>query len=86
MNRPIKLKGQYSYLRLAERLFEYMEIPEEKKMSLVAYKLTEGILLGWNKQISRIWQRKARVRSWTKMKCLLKTRFLPPDYEPLFQH
>ena len=30
-----------------ERFFDYMEIPEDKKVKLVAYKLIEGASIWW---------------------------------------
>jgi hypothetical protein len=49
----INIKNFLDWRNENERFFEYMEIPEEKKMGLVAYKLTEGTLLGWNKHRSQ---------------------------------
>jgi hypothetical protein len=40
------IKKFLDWLNEIERFFEYMEIPGEKKMGLVAYKLTEGTLVG----------------------------------------
>ncbi|KAM0969837.1 hypothetical protein ACFX2F_018150 [Malus domestica] len=64
-----------------------MEIPEEKKVKLVTYKLKSGPFALWEQlQISQTRQRKTHMHSWMKMKPLLKARFLPPDYEQvLFQ-
>jgi hypothetical protein len=42
----IHIKNFLDWLNEIERFFEYMEIPGEKKMGLVAYKLTEGTLVG----------------------------------------
>lgn len=49
----IHIKNFLDWPNEIERFFEYMEIPEENKMGLVAYKLTEGTLLGWNKHRSQ---------------------------------
>lgn len=42
----IHIKNFLDWLNEIERFFEYMEIPGEKKKGLVAYKLTEGTLVG----------------------------------------
>jgi hypothetical protein len=70
-----------------ERFFEYMSIPEERKVKLVAYKFKGGASAWWERlQLSRAREGKRPVTSWLKMKRLLNARFLPPDFEQrLFQ-
>jgi hypothetical protein len=70
-----------------ERFFEYMNITEEKKVKLVAYKFKGGASAWWERlQLSQSKEGKRPMTSWFKMKRLLNARFLPPDFEQrLFQ-
>ena len=65
-----------------ERFFDYTKIPKEKQAKLVAYKL-KGVASAWWEQVQQTRNRSAKspVRTWVKMKKLLKNRFLPPDFE-----
>ena len=68
-----------------ERFFDYTEVQEEKKVKLVAYKLTEGASAWWEQtRLNRTRQGKIPVRFWLKMKQMLRARFLPPEYEQTF--
>jgi hypothetical protein len=63
-----------------ENLLEYMCIPEDRKMKLVALKLKGGASAWWERlKLSRFREGKLHVTSWRKMKRLLNARFLPPD-------
>lgn len=70
-----------------ERFFEYMSIPEERKVKLVAYKLKGGASAWWERlQHSQTREGKGPVTSWLKTKRLLNAQFLPPYFEQhLFQ-
>ncbi|KAG6764347.1 hypothetical protein POTOM_031813 [Populus tomentosa] len=72
---------------LVERFFDYMEIPEDKKVKLVAYRLMGGASAWWELlQLTWMRQRKGMVQTWAKMRRLLRAKYLPPDYEQiLFQ-
>jgi hypothetical protein len=65
-----------------EQFFDYMNIPQERKVKLVG-----GTSAWWEQlQLSRGRKGKRLVTSWFKMKRLLNARFLPPDFEQrLFQ-
>ncbi|KAA0054761.1 uncharacterized protein E6C27_scaffold437G00390 [Cucumis melo var. makuwa] len=70
------------WLKNTEILFNYMNTPEVKKVHLVALKLKAGASAWWDQlEVSRQRCGKQPIRSWEKMKKLLKVRFLPPNYE-----
>lgn len=67
--------------------FEYMNIPEEKWVKLVAYKFKGGASTWWEQLIgNKRREGKPQVQSWPKMRKLLRSRFLHSDYSRiLFQ-
>ena len=69
------------WLHTVERVFEYKDIPDDKKVKLVAIRLRKYASLWWtNLNAKRLRERKSRIRTWEKMKTKLKARFLPPTY------
>jgi hypothetical protein len=83
-NGQLQIEGFLDWLVLVERFFDYMDIPEDKKVKLVAYRLLGGASAWWEQlQSTRLRQRKGMVQTWTKMKRLLRSRYLPPDYEQI---
>ena len=52
-----------------DKFFDYMEVPEEKRVKLVACRLKGGASAWWERlQNKRICERKQLVRTWFKMK------------------
>ena len=69
------------WLHTVERIFEYKDIPEDKKVKLIALRLRKYGSLWWtNLCAKRVRERKSNIRTWEKMKSKLKARFLPPTY------
>ena len=46
-NDQLQIKGFLNWLAIMERFFDYMEIIEDKKMKLVAYRLMGGAFAWW---------------------------------------
>ena len=69
------------WLQAVERVFEFKETPEDKKVKLVVLKLKKYASLWWTNLLAkRVRQGKETIRTWDKMKSKLKARFLPPTY------
>jgi len=69
------------WLYMVERVFEYKDVSEDKKVKLVALRLCKYASLWWtNLCAKRVRERKSKIRTWDKMKSKLKARFLPPTY------
>jgi len=69
------------WLQTVERIFDYKEIPEDKKVKIVALKLRKYASLWWTNLVTKsVRQGKGKIRTWEKMKTKLKARFLPPNY------
>lgn len=70
------------WVKSSENFFNYMDIPDRKKVHLVVLKLRAGAS-AWCNQLEINRQRcgKKLIHSWEKMKKLLKARFLPLNYE-----
>jgi len=64
-----------------ERIFEFKEIPEDKKVKIVALRLRKYASLWWtNLNAKRTKERKSKIVTWDKMKEKMKARFLPSTY------
>ncbi|KAL9993547.1 putative transcription factor interactor and regulator CCHC(Zn) family [Helianthus debilis subsp. tardiflorus] len=69
------------WLRTVERVFDYKHTVEEKKVKFVALKLRKYASTWWANVCSqREKMGKSKVRSWQKMKKLLKAKFMPVYY------
>ena len=68
-------------MHTVERVFEYKDVQEDKKVKLVALRLPKYASL-WSTNLcaKRVRERKSKIRTQEKMKSKLKARFLPPTY------
>ena len=65
-------------MQTVERIFEFKEILEDKKVKLVALKLRKYASLWWTNLLAkRVRQGKGMIHTWEKMKAKLKAHFLP---------
>ena len=69
------------WLNTIERVFNLKEVPDDKKVKLVAVKLM-GRASAWWEQLKMKRERrgKEKIRSWEKMKKKLRENFLPFNY------
>ncbi|GJR55869.1 putative reverse transcriptase domain-containing protein [Tanacetum coccineum] len=72
------------WLVTVEEVFEFKEVPENKRVSLIATKL-RGRASAWWQQLKLTRERvgKPRVTSWRKIKKLLRENFIPHNYQRL---
>ncbi|VFQ63926.1 unnamed protein product [Cuscuta campestris] len=69
------------WLETVERVFDFKDVSEEKKVKLVALKFRKYASTWWtNVTIRSRRENKSPVTSWTKMRTLLKKKFLPENY------
>ncbi|GJU23734.1 putative nucleotidyltransferase, ribonuclease H [Tanacetum coccineum] len=77
-------EGFIDRLVAVEEVFEFKEVPENKRVSLIATKL-RGRASAWWQQLKLTRERvgKPRVTSWWKIKKLLMENFIPHNYQRL---
>ncbi|VFQ85558.1 unnamed protein product [Cuscuta campestris] len=69
------------WLETVERVFDFKEVSDEKKVKLVALKFRKYASTWWsNIKTKRSRDEKPPVDTWQKMKTLLKKKFLPTEY------
>jgi len=69
------------WLQTFERIFEYKDIPEDRKVKLGALRLRKYASLWWtNLNATRTRERKSKINTWDKMKSKMKARFLLSTY------
>ncbi|XP_028556926.1 uncharacterized protein LOC110109044 [Dendrobium catenatum] len=87
----LHIEDYLDWEKAVENFFEYMEVDPERQVKYVACRLKGGASAWWA-QILQMRQRegKGRVRTWGRMKQLLRAQFLPTDYEQIlyirYQH
>jgi len=68
-------------MQTVERVFEYKDVPDDKKVKLVALRLRKYASLWWtNLWAKRVRNRKSKIQTWEKMKAKLESQFLPSTY------
>nr|GFC76679.1 reverse transcriptase domain-containing protein [Tanacetum cinerariifolium] len=74
-------EGFIDWLVIVEEVFEFKEVPEKKRVPLIATKL-RGRASAWWQQLKLTRERvgKSRVTDWVKMKKLLRENFIPHNY------
>ncbi|VFQ98699.1 unnamed protein product [Cuscuta campestris] len=69
------------WLEMVERVFDFKEVSDEKKVKIVALKFRKYASTWWtNTCTKRRRNGKKLVSTWTKMRSLLKKKFLPAEY------
>ena len=80
-SRNLDIKSFMDWIYEVDKFFDMTYFLMEKQVKFVAYKLRGGAATWCDQlQISRIRQGKQPVMIWRRMKQLLQSRFLPPDY------
>lgn len=80
----LDLEPFLDWIKNVESFFEYMSTPESKKVKLVSFKLKSGASAWWDQmQTNRRLIGKQSIKSWPRMRKMMKERFLPADYEQI---
>ncbi|CAL9070970.1 unnamed protein product, partial [Musa textilis] len=70
------------WLLAIERVFDFKSYSDEKRCKVAVLKLTKYASLWWeNLKRQRAREKKSRIKSWDKLKKLMKKRFLPDTYK-----
>ncbi|PKU62072.1 RNA-directed DNA polymerase [Dendrobium catenatum] len=83
----LHIEDYLDWERSVETFFEYMDIAPDKQVKYVACRLKGGASAWWL-QLLQARRREDRgiVRSWSRMKQLLRSQYLPTDYEQILYH
>ncbi|GJY79710.1 reverse transcriptase domain-containing protein [Tanacetum coccineum] len=78
----LSLEGFIDWLVVVEEVFEFKEVPENKRVSLIATKL-HGRASAWWQQLKLTRERvgKPRITSWQKIKKCMRANFIPHNYQ-----
>ncbi|KAL4582173.1 hypothetical protein LXL04_006715 [Taraxacum kok-saghyz] len=81
-NGSMNIEDFLDWMSELENFFQFYEIPMDKRVTLVAYKLKGGAQAWWkNLQVTRERQGKVPISSWERMERELQKRFLPPNHD-----
>nr|GFB12622.1 reverse transcriptase domain-containing protein [Tanacetum cinerariifolium] len=77
-------EGFIDWLAVVEEVFEFKEVPKNKRVSLIATKL-RGRASAWWQQMKLTKERvgKSKITSWQKMKKCTRANFIPHNYQRL---
>ena len=69
------------WLNQVERIFDFHEVPDSKKVKLIFIKLKGRASAWWEQlQVQRVRRGKRKIQDWCKMKQKLRNQFLPFNY------
>ena len=79
---PRGLTLEQAHNHAIERVFDFKSYSDEKRCKVAVLKLTKYASLWWeNLKHRRAREGKSRMKSWDKLKKLMKKRFLPDTYK-----
>ncbi|KAK1425688.1 hypothetical protein QVD17_21043 [Tagetes erecta] len=77
-------EGFIDWLTTVEEVFEFKEVPEDKRVSLIATRLRGRASAWWQKtKLTRSRLGKPKIVTWAKMKKCLRSAFLPHNFQRL---
>ncbi|KAI0511898.1 hypothetical protein KFK09_012532 [Dendrobium nobile] len=83
----LHIEDYLDWERSVETFFEYMDISHDKQVKYVACRLKGGASAWWQQLLqSRRREGRGAVRNWPRMKQLLRSQYLPTDYEQILYH
>ena len=69
------------WLNQVERIFDFHEVPDSKKVKLISIKLRGRASAWWKQhQVQRVRRGKRKIQDWCKMKQKMRNQFLPFNY------
>ncbi|KAI4325783.1 hypothetical protein MLD38_031150 [Melastoma candidum] len=77
----LDLEEFIDWMHTVERIFDYEEVPGEKKVKMATLKMKKYASLWWeNTNQQRRREGRDKIRTWSKMKRAMTKRFLPEHY------
>ena len=69
------------WLNQVEKIFDFHEVPDSKKVKLISIKLRGRTSAWWEQlQVQRVRIGKRKIQDWCKMKQKMRNKFLPFNY------